>query len=63
MAGDIVFDHYVIKLPFKSPNLNAHCERVIQTIKHKALDYFLVFGEDYLKHIVSPFVEYYNTLR
>ena len=53
----------VIKLPFKSPNLNAHCERVIRTIKNEALDYFIVFGEDHLNHIVSSFVEYYNTLR
>ena len=51
------------KIPFRSPNLNAHCERVIQSIKHEALDYFVVFGEDHLNHIVSSFVEYYNTLR
>ena len=53
----------VIKLPFKSPNMNAHCERVVRTIKNEALDYFIVFGEDHLNHIVSSFVEYYNTLR
>ncbi|MDB4786335.1 transposase [Planctomycetaceae bacterium] len=53
----------MIKTPHKSPNLNAHCERVIQSIKHEALDYFVVFGEDHLNHIVSSFVEYYNTLR
>ena len=53
----------VIKTPYKSPNLNAHSERVIQTIKHEALDYLVVFGQDYLNHIVSSFVEYYNNLR
>ncbi|MDA7503782.1 transposase [bacterium] len=53
----------VIKLPFKSPNLNAHWEHVIRTINNEALDYFVVFGEDHLNHIVSSFVEYYNTLR
>ncbi len=53
----------VIKLPYRSPNLNAFCERVVQTIKFEALDYFVVFGEDHLNHIVSEFVEYYNTLR
>lgn len=51
------------KIPFRSPNMNAHCERVVRTIKNEALDYFIVFGEDHLNHIVSSFVEYYNTLR
>ena len=37
----------------KSPKLNTHCERVMQTIKHEALDYFVVFGEDHLNYIVS----------
>ncbi len=53
----------VIKIPYRGPILNAHCERVVQTIKFEALDYFVVFGEDHLNHIVSEFVEYYNTLR
>jgi putative transposase len=53
----------IIKTPYRSPNLNAFCERVIQTIKNEALDYFVVFGEDHLNHIVSEFVSYYNTLR
>ncbi len=64
------FDHIfnsdgleMIKTPYKSPNLNAHCERVVRTIKNEALDYFIVFGEDHLNHIVSSFVEFYNTLR
>lgn len=43
--------------------MNAYCERVIQTIKNEPLDYFVVFGEDHLNHIVSSFVGYYNTLR
>ncbi len=53
----------VNKLPHRSPYFNAFCERVIQTIKHEALDCFVVFGEDHLNHIVSELVEYYNTLR
>lgn len=52
-----------IKLPYQSPHLNGYCERVVQTIKHEALDYFIVFGEDHLHHIVSEFVNYYHTVR
>ena len=51
------------KIPFRSPNLIAHCERAVRTIKNEALDYFIVFGEDRLNHIASSFVQYYTPLR
>ena len=50
-------------LAFRSPNLNARCERVIQTIKQECLDFFLVFGSRHLDYLISEFVEYYNTTR
>lgn len=53
----------LVKLPSKSPNLNAYCERVVQTIQHEALDHFVVFGEDHLNHIVAEFVRYYHEFR
>ena len=33
------------KLVFRSPNLNAYCERFVQTIKQECLDHFVVVGE------------------
>ena len=53
----------LVKLPSKSPNLNAHCERVVKSIKHEALDHFVVFGERHLNHIVSEFVRFYHDCR
>ena len=53
----------VIKLPLRSPNMNAHCERVVRTLKSKTPDYLVLFGEDHLIHIAPSFVEYYNTHR
>ena len=50
-------------LPFRSPNLNARCERVIQTIQQECVDNFLVFGTRHLDYLISEFVEYYNTVR
>jgi putative transposase len=38
-------------LPFRSPNLNARCERVIQTLKQECLDFFLVFGSRHLSGV------------
>lgn len=52
-----------IKLPIQSPNLNARCERVIQTIKQECLQNFLVFGEKHLNYLVRNYVSYYNENR
>lgn len=53
----------LIKLPVRSPNLNARCERVIQTIKHECLNHFLIFGHRHLDYLLSRFVEHYNHRR
>ena len=54
---------HVQKLPRQSPNLNAYAERWIQSIKHEALDNFVVFGEDHLNHIVSEYVAHFHLER
>jgi hypothetical protein len=51
------------RLPYRSPNLNAKCERAIQTIQQECLDNFLVFGCGHLDYLVREFVEYYNSAR
>ncbi|MBL8823978.1 MAG: transposase [Planctomycetia bacterium] len=45
------------------PNLNAYAERFVQSIKQEALDHFICFGEDHLRHIATCYVDYYNTER
>lgn len=42
-------------LPFRLPNLNAGCERVIQTIQQAYVDNFLVFGARHLAYLISEF--------
>ena len=39
---------------------NAHCERVIGTIRRECLDYLIPMNETHLKRIVREFVTYYN---
>jgi transposase InsO family protein len=39
---------------------NAHCERVIGTIRRECLDYMIPMNERYLKRIVREFATYYN---
>ncbi|TWU04208.1 hypothetical protein CA54_60900 [Symmachiella macrocystis] len=45
------------------PNLNSHCERVIQSIKQEYLHNILVFGKRYLNCPVRKYVRYYNDQR
>jgi putative transposase len=46
-----------------SPDLNAHAECWVQSIKHEWLDHFLVVGEAHLRHLVRGYVDYYNGVR
>ena len=47
----------------RAPNLNAFVERWIQSLKHEALNHFLVFGLEHFDHIVREFVNYYHDSR
>jgi putative transposase len=53
----------VTKLPIRSPNLNAHMERFVQTIKHECLSHFVILGHRHLNYLVTEFVDYYHKQR
>ena len=46
-----------------APNLNAYAERFVQTLRTECLDYFVVFGEKHLRHILFEFLAYYHDER
>lgn len=48
---------------FRSPNTNAFVERYIQTLQQEVLDFFVVFGEQHMDHLVSEAVEHYHEER
>ncbi len=50
-------------LPVRSPNLNAHMERFVQTIKHECLSHFVILGHRHLNYLVTEFVDYYHKQR
>ena len=52
-----------VKLPPRSPNLNAHAERFVRTIKESCLEQMVLFGEDALRNAVSEFVLHYHLER
>ena len=49
-----------VKLPPRSPNLNAYAERFVRTIKESCLDRLILFGEDALRTAVREFVAHYH---
>ena len=52
-----------VKLPPRSPNLNAHAERFVRTIKDSCLQRMILFGEESLRTAISNFVTHYHTER
>jgi transposase InsO family protein len=49
-----------VKLPPRSPNLNAYAERFVRTIKESCLDRMILFGEDSLRKAIREFLFHYH---
>jgi putative transposase len=52
-----------ILLPPRSPNLNAHCERFVRSIKEEALERMIMLGERALYHAIHQFLAHYHAER
>jgi len=50
-----------IRLPARSPNLNAYAERYVRTIKEGCLDRMILIGERALRRAIGEFVVHYHT--
>lgn len=50
-------------LPPRSPNLNAHIERFMRSIKTEALDRMIFFGEKSLRNAVKQYLAHYHAER
>src|ERR1700749_5003030 len=53
----------VVRLPPRSPNLNAYAERFVRTIKESCLDRMILVGEDSLRRAVCEFAAHYHRER
>jgi transposase InsO family protein len=49
-----------VVLPPQSPNLNAHCERFVRSIKEEVLDRMIFLGEDLLRYAVHHYLMHYH---
>jgi putative transposase len=52
-----------LKLPPRSPNLNAFAERSVRSVKHECLGKLILFGEGSLKRALNEFLEHYHAER
>jgi Integrase core domain len=53
----------VIRLPPRSPNLNAFAERFVRSIKEECLSRMIFFGPASLQHAVRQFMAHYRSER
>ena len=49
-----------VRLPPRSPNLNAYAERFVGSIRSECLDRMVIFGEQRLRYVVSEYAEHYH---
>jgi putative transposase len=52
-----------LRLPPRSPNLNAHLERFMKSVKTESLGRMIFFGEKSLRRAVRSYLEHYHTER
>jgi transposase InsO family protein len=52
-----------VKLPVRSPDLNAYAERFVRSIKSECLAQIIPLGERHLRKIVKEYTEHYHSER
>jgi putative transposase len=52
-----------VKLPARSPNLNAHADRFVRTIKESWMERVILFGEGSLRKAIHQFIAHYHIER
>ena len=52
-----------LRLPPRSPNLNAYAERFVRSIKEECLERVVLLGEQHLRLLVREYVEHYHRER
>ncbi|MDW6064282.1 integrase core domain-containing protein [Streptomyces sp. FXJ1.4098] len=65
-AFDAVFeaeDMEVLKSAPQAPRMNAHCERIIGSIRREALDHVLIMSETHARHVLAAYERHYNEHR
>jgi|ERR1700722_5904643 putative transposase len=54
---------HVVRLPPRSPNLNAFAKRFVRSIKEECLSRMIFFGQASLRHAITQFMIHYHDER
>ena len=52
-----------VRLPARSPNLNAYAERFVRSVKSECLAQIIPIGERHLRHAVREYMAHYHVER
>ena len=50
----------ILKTPFRAPQANAFCERLVGSIRRECLDFLIPLNERHLRGILTDWVAHYN---
>jgi len=50
----------VLKTPFRAPQANAYCERLVGSIRRECLDFLIPLNEKHLRRTLKEWVDHYN---
>ncbi|MFF3871897.1 integrase core domain-containing protein [Streptomyces sp. NPDC001978] len=53
----------VLRTAPRAPRMNAHCERVIGTLRREVLDHLLVWNESHVRQVLDAYARHYNRHR
>ncbi|WP_319637705.1 MULTISPECIES: integrase core domain-containing protein [Streptomyces] len=65
-AFDAVFEAEemeIVKSAPQAPRMNAHCERIIGSIRREGLDHVLIMNEAHACHVLAAYEQPYNEHR
>jgi transposase InsO family protein len=48
---------------YRAPKMNAHCERLIGTLRRDLLDHVIVVGENHARYLLLEYADYDNAER
>ena len=54
---------HILQTPIRAPNVNAHAERFIRSLRSECLDHLLIVGERHLDRVVRSYAWHYNRHR
>jgi len=50
----------ILKTPFRAPQANAFCERLVGSIRRECLDFLIPLNERHLRRFLKEWVSHYN---